>query len=357
MPTKTKTTTPASEDTQQLAAAQVSREAFAAAQDLAAERQSAHDAAELAEAEMASQFSQGIDSATASDYATALANVTRTEMLHNAAMAAEKAAASAVVSTDVMLATLALPWVQSALKGVEVIASFYIPKTLPANPVAYMIQSKPTTDLGGGSIAGKIEARYYRPSLYGALDPADIQAAAERAHCDVVAVSRGSQEYGDNGMKLDSIQIDIRRGQSPVPYIKNDPTSARASSHVVHTFAADLAAACKAPTDGPVRGIDREYVGAAVTVKPIDGKITGMKVDDAGVRATTVQLELNFRREGDTRRTVNVEKHLKALLTDWQGSFVPSFGTVLSIKGRIDFLDPVGDTAITVEIVFASRVR
>ena len=344
-----------SEETQQLAAAQASREAFAAAQDLAAERQSAHDTAELAEAEMASQFSQGNDSATASDYATALAEVTRTELLHDAAQRAEKAAESAVISTDVTLATLALRWVQQVLKGVDCIASFYAPRTAPDKPVAYVIQSKPTTDLGGGSVAGKIEARYYRPSLYGALDAADIQAAGERAHCNVVAVSSGSQEYGDNGMKLDSVQIDIRRGQSPVPYIKADPTSAMASSHVAHTFAADLAAHCKASTDGPVRAVSGEYVGAAVTVKPLSGKVTGMKVDEAGVRATTVQLNLSYHREGV--RTVNVEKHLKALLTDWQGSFVPSFGTVLSIKGREGFSDPVGDTAITVEVVFASSAH
>jgi len=364
--TVTKIKTPsATEDTQALAAAQSSREAFVTAQHLAAERQSAHDTAELAEAEMASQFSQGNDSATASDYATALANVTRTELLHNAAQAAEKAAESAVVSTDVTLATLALPWVQSALKGVEVKASFYVPKTSPDKPIAYVIQRQPTKDLGGGSVAGKVEVRYFRPDLYRAIDAGDVQDAAERAHCTIMATSSGqhfadmpvttfTQNYGAD-MKVDSVQIDIRRGQSPVPYIKADPTSAMASSHVAHTFAADLAAHCKASTDGPVRAVSGEYVGAAVTVKPLSGKVTGMKVDEAGVRATTVQLNLSYHREGV--RTVNVEKHLKALLTDWQGSFVPSFGTVLSIKGREGFADPVGDTAITVEAVFASSTR
>ena len=353
-----KTTTPAaeSEDTQQLAAAQASREAFAAAQDLAVNRQAAHDAAALAEAEMESQFSQGIDSATASDYATSRAEVTRTELLHNAAERAEKAAESAVISTDVTLAVLAQGWVQSALKGIDVTASFYAPKTSPDKPVAYVIQTKPTTDLGGGSVAGKVAVKYYRPSLYGALDAADIQAAAERAHCNVVAVAGGSQEYGDNGMKVDTIQIDIQRGQSPIPLIKNDPTSVMASSVVAHTFAADLAAHCQAKTDGPVRARDRAYVGAAITVKPLSAKVTGIDVDE-GVRTTAVQLNLTYRREGDIRRTVNMDKHLKELLTDWQGSFVPSFGVVSSIKGRTDFMDPVGDTAVSVEAVFASASR
>jgi hypothetical protein len=354
-----KTTTPAaeSEDTQQLAAAQASREAFAAAQDLAVNRQAAHDAAALAEAEMESQFSQGIDSATASDYATSRAEVTRTELLHNAAERAEKAAESAVISTDVTLAILAQPWVQSALKGVEVIPSFYVPKTSPDKPVAYVIQTVPSTDLGGGSVAGKVAVKYYRPSLYGALDAADIQAAAELAHCNVVVVAGGSQGYGDNGMKVDAVQVDVQRGQSPVPHLPKDPTSELASSHVAHTFAADLAASCRATTDPPVRAVNREYVSAAVTVKPLSGKVASIDVDDAGVRTTTVQLNLTYRREGDIRRTVNMDKHLKELLTDWQGSFVPSFGVVSSIKGRTDFMDPVGDTAVSVEAVFASVSR
>jgi hypothetical protein len=363
--TKSHSTTPASEDTQQLAAAQASREAFAAAQDLAAERQSAHDTAELASAEMESQFSQGNDSATASDYATALAEVTRTELLHNAAQAAEKAAETGVISTDVTLAHLAQPWVQSALKGVEVKATFYTPKTSPDKPVAYVIQSKPTEDLRGGSVAGKVEVRYYRPDLYRAVDAGDIQDAAERAHCTVMATSSGrhfadmpvatfTQNYGAD-MKVDTVMIDIKRGQSPTPLIKDDPTSTLASSNVSHAFAADLAASCQAPTDGPVRGINREFVGSAITAKALAGKITGMEVDDAGVRTTTVKLDLTYHREGV--RVVNVDTHLKELLTDWKGSFVTSFGMVSSITGRSDFKDPVGDTAITVEITFVSRIR
>jgi len=353
-----KTTTPAaeSEDTKALNAAQASREAFAAAQDLAVNRQAAHDAAALAEAEMESQFSQGNDSATASDWSIAQAEVTRTELLHDAAQRAEKAAESGLISTDVTLSILALPWVQSALKGVEVIPSFYVPKTSPDKPVAYVIQTVPSTDLGGGSVAGKVAVKYYRPSLYGALDAAELQAAAEQAHCNVVVVAGGSQGYGDNGMKVDTIQIDIQRGQSPIPLIKNDPTSVMAGTHVAHTFAADLANSCRATTDPPVRASSGTYASAAITVKPLSGEVIGMKVDDAGVRATTVQLNLSYHREGV--RVVNVERHLKELmLTDWQNSFVPSFGTILSIKGREGFADPVGDVTVTVEAVFVSRVH
>lgn len=75
-----------------------------------------------------------------------------------------------------------------------------------------MIQTKPTTDLGGGAIAGKVAVRYYRPGLHHELVPADIQAAAERAHCDVTAAAGGSQEYGDN-IKIDNIQI-VKPSQS-----------------------------------------------------------------------------------------------------------------------------------------------
>ena len=365
--TKTKTTTPAveSEDTVQLTAAAASREAFAAAQALAIDRQSAHDNAELHAAEIEGQYSQGVDSVSASDYGVALTEVVRTEMLHDAAQRAEKVAEAGVLSTDVTLSLIAQPWVQQALNGVEVIPSFYVPKTSPDKPVAYVIQRQATEDLGGGSVAGKVEVRYFRPDLYRAVDAGDIQDAAERAHCTVMATSSGqhfadmpvatfTQNYGAD-MKVDTVQIDVQRGQSPIPYIKDDPTSAMASSHVAHTFAADLAAHCQAKTDGPVRGIVHEYVGAAITTKALSGKVIGMEFDDAGVRTTTVQLGLSYHREGV--RVVNVERHLKELLTDWQSSFVPSFGTVVSIKGREDFPDPVGDVAVTVEVVFVSRVR
>lgn len=303
---------------------------------------------------MEAQFSQGNDHSTASDWSIAQAEVTRSEMLHDAAVRAEKAAEGAVISIDVTLAVLAQSWVQSALKGVEVIASFYAPKTPPSAAVAYVIQRKPTTDLGGGSIAGKVEALYYRPSLYGALDAGDIQAAAERAHCRVVAAASGSQETAE-GMKLDTVQINIERGQSPTPLIPRDPTSSQASSNVAHAFGSDLANSCRATTDPPVRAVNREYVGAGLTVKPLSGEITSMEVDDAGVRTTTVQLNLNYHREGT--RTVNVDKHLKELLTDWQGSIVLNFGRVASIKGSIDFSDPLGFTAVAVKVVFVSRVR
>lgn len=246
-----------------------------------------------------------------------------------------------------------------ALKGVEVIASFYVPATPPDKAVAYVIQRQPSTDRGGGSVSGKVEVRYYRPSLYGAIDAGAIHAAAEAAHCNVVAAFSGSQPYGD-GMKLDTVQIDVRRGQSVIPSIKGDPTDVMVSSHVAHAFGADLAAHCKSTTDGPVRGVNGEYVGAALTVKPLSGKVTSMEIDpETGVRTTTVALNLNYHREAGSDRTVNVDKHLKALLIDWQGSFVPDFGMVTSIKGSIGFPDqmipPI--TPITVEIVFTSRVR
>jgi hypothetical protein len=79
-------------------------------------------------------------------------------------------------------------------------------------------------------------------------------------------------------------------------------------------------------------------------------------VDDAGVRTTTVQLELNYRREGQLR-TVNMDQHLKEFLTDWKGSIVRNFGVVASINGRIGFSDPLGFTAMTVSIVFTSAIR
>jgi hypothetical protein len=344
-----------SEDTQAFAAAKASREAFTSAQHLAANRQASHDAAELAEAEMESEFSQGNDSISAIEYATAQAEVSRTELLHNAAQAAEKAAQAGVISTDVTLSLIALPWVQSALKGVEVKASFYTSKLSPDKPVAYVIQRTPTEDLHGGSVAGKVEVRYYRPDLYRALDAGDIQAAAERAHCRVVVASGSSQEYGD-GMQVDTVAVKIERGQSPIPFIKDDPTSRQASSHVAHGFGADLAAHCQAKTDGPVRATgDREYVGAAVTVKPIDGKVIGMEFDDAGVRTTSVQLELTYHREGV--RVVNVDTHLRELCQEWEGSFVTDFGLVASATGRCGFSDPVGDTAIGVKVVFESAIR
>ncbi len=362
MTVKSKTATPTpeasaseSEDTQALAAAKASREAFAAAQDLATDRQTAHDDAELAEAEMEAQFNQGNDHTTAIEYATALAEVTRSEMLYAAAERAEKAAESAVINTDVTLSVIAQSWVQSALKGVEVIPSFYVPKTSPSAAVAYVIQQKPTEVLGGGSVKGKVSVKYYRPDLYRALDAVDIQAAAERAHCRVVAASSGSQGYGDNSMQVDTVQVTIVRGQSATPVITTAPTSRQASSNVAHAFASDLAAHCQAKTDPPVRGVNREYVGAAIVVKPIDGKVTSMEIDDAGVRTTTVQLNLNYHREGT--RTVNVDKHLKELLTDWQGSIVLNFGVVSSIKGSIDFSDPLGFTAVAVKVVFISRAR
>jgi len=333
MPTKSKSTISASEseDTLALAAAKASSEAFADAQALTIDRQTDHDNAEMAEAEMESQFSQGDASATGLDYATALAETLRTEMLSNAAQAAEKRAESAVVNTSVTLAEIALPWVQEALKGVDCRTSFYTPKTSPDKPVAYVIQRTPTEDLGKGSVAGKIEVRYYRPDLYRAIDAGDIQAAAERAHCRVVAAFSGrhfadvpaetfTQTYGAD-MKVDTVQIKIERGQSPVPLIPTPPTDTIASSNVSHTFGADLAAACRTTTDGPVRGVDREYVGAAVVVKPTGGKITSMEVSEEGVRTTTVKIDLTYRREGDTRRNIHMDRHLRELCADWEGSF------------------------------------
>lgn len=184
--------------------------------------------------------------------------------------------------------------------------------------------------------------------------PVRAQAEAERAHCNVVAASSGSQAYGD-GMKVDTLQITIERGQSPIPLIKNDPTDVMVSSRVAHAFAADLAASCRASTDPLVRANGGEYVGAAITVKPPSGKVARIDVDDAGVRTTTVQLDLNYRREGD--RALNVDRHLKELLTDWKGSFVANFGMVSSIKGTLGLPDVLRDTTVTVEIVFASAIR
>lgn len=359
MVVKSKTATPevpADENTLQLAAAKASREAFAAAQEMSIQRQAEHDDAELAEAEMEGQFNQGNDHASASDYATVRADVLRTEMLHDAAMSAERRAQSAVVNTDVTLATIAESWVQSALKGIEVKATFYAPTTPPTTAMAYVIQRTPTEESNGGSLHGKVEVRYYRPDLYRHIDAMDIQAAAERAHCSVTTASRMTQD-GADGMKIDIVPITIDRGQAVIPVIKADPTSARAGSHVAHAFGADLANACKTARDLPIRGVDGEYVGASMAVKPLSGEVTSMTVDDAGIRTTTVRLGLQWRREG--MRTVNVETHLQALLADWKGSFVLDFGTVTEATGHGGFPNQMipPTTPIDVEVVFQSRVR
>jgi hypothetical protein len=361
MPTKTRSITTADENTEHLAAAQASRDAFATAQELAIEREADHENAELHAAEIEASYSQGDDRITASIYGDALTEVTRSEMLHNAAQAAEKRALAGVISTDVTLANLALPWLQSALKGVDCRASFYAPKTSPDKPVAYAIQRTPTVSLGGGSISSgkgnRVEVRYYRPDLYRAVVASDIKAAAEQAHCTVEAASSGSQAYGDN-MRVDSVWIDIQRGQSIVPLIVTPPTSVMASSNVAHAFASNLVMHCKASTDPDVRGtLDKEYEGAAITVKPLSGKVVNIVVDDDGVRTTTVKLSLNYHRNGD--RTLNVEKHFKDVLNDWQGSFVVAFGMVSSITGSLGFPNQMipATTPIEVEAVFTSRVR
>ena len=360
---KSKTITTADENTEQLAAAEASKQAFATAQALAIERQADHENAEMAEAEMESQFAHGIDTASASDWSHVQAEVTRSEMLSNAAQAAEKRALAGVISTDVtLLALLVQPFAQSALKGVEVRPSFYAPKIPPTTAIAYVIQRTPTVNLGGGSISSgkgnRVEVRYYRPDLYRAIEASDIKAAGKLAHCDVEAASSGSRSYGDN-MKVDSVWIDIIRGQSVIPLIVTPPTDVMASSNVAHAFASDLAVHCKASTDPDVRAtLDREYEGAALTVKPISGKVVlPIVVDDDGVRTTTVKLSLNYHRNGD--RTLNVEKHFKALLLDWEGSFVPNFGTVASITGGMGFPNQMipPTTPIEVEAVFTSRVR
>lgn len=346
---------PADENTLALAAAAASKQAFAAAQELAITRQSDLDNAELASAEMEGQFNQGDASATASDWSIVQAEVTRSEMLSNAAQAAEKRAGNAVINTDVTLALLVQPFVQSALKGVEVIPSFYVPKTSPDKAVAYVIQRVPTGNLGGGSVAGKVEVRYFRPDLYRAIDPGDIQSAAKQAHCEVMAASSGHQPYGDN-MKLDVVQIDVKRGQTPVPLIPTDPTSGMATSRVAHAFGADLAVACKSTTDPAVTATSGVYRGVSLAVTPTSGKVTN-DVDDDGVRTSQVHLELTYQRQGT--RMVNVQTHLNALLTDWEGSFVSDFGTVTSATGSVGFPDPMPQptTPVTVDLVFVSRIR
>jgi len=348
----------ASEDDLALAGAKASREAFATAQALATNRQSDHDAAELAEAEMESEFSQGIDRATASDWSHVQAEVSRTAMLHAAAESAEKRAEKAVVNTDVQLAEIALPWIQEALKGVEVKVSFYTPK-IPSTAIAYLIQRQPTEDHGGtGSVGGKVELRYYHPALYRSVEAVDIQDAAKRAHCEVQPVSRISQDAGTD-FKVDVAPITVKRGTSLVPLIPRDPESSQAGSNVAHAFACNLADSCQSTHDGPVRvnPANKEYVGAAIAVKVISGEASS-DVDDAGVRTTTAKLNLSYHRESDLR-TVNVDKHLKELCEDWKGSMVSMFGRVTSITGRTGLPDRMvpPTTPVTVEIVFTSRVR
>jgi len=357
--TKIAVTPEASEDIQALAAAQASKQAFTAAQELAIERQADHDNAEMAEAEMEASFNQGDATATASDWSHVQAEVTRSGMLHDAAQAAEKRAEGAVVNTDIQLAEMALPWVQSALKGVEVRTSFYTPKTSPTAAVAYVIQTVPTDDLGGGSVGGKVQVKYYRPDLYRALDPGDIHDAAERAHCTVLASSSVAQGYGD-GMKIDVVHVTIKYGASVIPLIVRNPESPQASTHVTPAFACNLADSCQTTHDGPVRGnpANREYVGTAIAVKAVSGEVVSMDVDGDGVRTTTVKVVLSYRRESDLR-TVNVDKHLKGVCDDWKGSMAPMFGRCTSIKGTIGLPDRMlpPSTPVTVEVVFVSRIR
>lgn len=354
---KSKTEAYADDELSAIAEAEASKQAFADAQEAAFLRQAAIDVAELATAEIETQWSQGVETPTALDYAAAQAEEVRATALYGFAQSAVVQAEKAIVSTDKTLAEVVKPWIEAALPGVSVNPTFLMPTGKPSLlPVCYVIQSAKAKSVGGGVVSGSVDVRYIRSPLHREIDTKAIEHAASLAGCQVKA--GGSSRSEDDHM-IDTVTVNVEYGHALIPVFTGAPTEAIAN-RLAQSVALALAGTTKAPTDPPLQMLQGGgYQSAAATVRPSGGKIVKSETDTMGSRQTDVQVNLTYWTSGATRRLgTSMDARLRPLVESYAKTFTQGLGVCQSAEiVSANSPDNSGLTNVHVLLSFVSRIR
>lgn len=352
---KSKTEAYADDELTAIAEAEASKQAFADAQESAFLRQAAVDVAELATAEIETQWNQGIETPTALDYAAAQAEEVKATALYGFAQSAVVRAEKAIVSTDKTLAEIVKPWIEAALPGVSVSATFLMPKGKPSIlPVAYVIQSAKAKIVGGGVVSGSVDVLYVRSPLHREIDGKAVEHAASLAGCQIKA---GGSSRTEDSQTIDTLRVNVEYGHAPIPVFTDAPTEAIAN-RLAQTVALALAGTTKAPTDPPMQMLlGGGYQSAAVTVRPNGGKVVKSETDTMGSRQTDVEVSFTYQTSGATRQlSTSMDARLRRLVESYVETFTQGLGVCQSAKVvSINSPDHSGLTNVRVLLSFASR--
>jgi len=317
----------------------------------------AADEADLGMDSITESWNQGDETASAADFSIAQIEFKRATALHEAAQRSAQAIERSVINVDKTLAEIVKPWIEAALPGVSVSASFLMPaKGKPSIlPVAYVVQTAKAKIVGGGVLTGTVEAVYVRSPLHREIDAEAIVHAASLAGCQIEAgvTSRSEGDY-----MRDTARVTVKYGHEPTPVIKEAPSEALAN-RLAQSMALALAGTTKTAQDAPLQMLQGGgYQGVAATVKPNGGKIVKDETDSMGSRQTEVQVSLTYWLSHDRELSQSMDTKLRGLLESYADTFTQGLGVCQSAKTvHADSPDYSGLHNVAVLLSFVSRIR
>jgi hypothetical protein len=348
--TKTKALTPE-------ASAIEANEAARAALILAAEKVQtlsiAVDEADLGMDEITDGWDAGDETASAADFSLAQVEFKRATALYEAAQRSAQVIEKSIVNVSTELAEIVKPWVEAALPGVSVSATFIMPTGKPSLlPVAYVVQSSPTKAKGGGVVEGSVAVTYIRSPLHREIDGNAVEHAASLAGCKIGA---GGSSRTEDGQTTDTLRVNVEYGHAPIPLITEPPTDATAS-RLAGGLASDLAGST---TTGRLQMQQGGALSSdVVTVKPNGGTVVKSETDATGSRRTEVEVKLTYWKHGTRQMSATMDTKLRSVVKGRVDTFTQGLGKCTSAEvASIVSPDYSGLTNVAVLLTFASRIR
>jgi hypothetical protein len=354
--TATKKTQPASlaeqikaEEADILASVDAAREAAYQAEERAEDAQTEAYQAEAKADGIRAAFGRGEAEISAEEFAVALANVERSQLLATGTKRQAERLKKAVPHVSKRLAGAVAPVVGRALPGVSVVATFTKPdkpSTVEGLPLLVVVERDCASK--GGALSGTVELHYFRTPLHVQSHPRDIETAFMEQGFSLRTISSlGHLSIGD--ARVDMLRLDVGHAfeAAPVVGVKvTDKTADLLARGVAATFIQK--APLPAATDAVIHRSDdgREVYGKGLAIRILGGRFKELPASSDGIRRHVVEVAFDWRftRVGNFGQLSHsqIRETLQAVEDTYAGRLIPNAGTVEKIER---FAPEVGDKA------------
>lgn len=254
--------------------AAVSREKLADAQATLRERRTEREEAVLAIEEIEAAWKSGDDSIPAHRLTELRDERKRLDLLVNAAEQTAKTAERLLVTDNPVLADAIAYALGGVYHGIDAQPVSERPTVDPEIlvPELYVVQSKPHTEMGGGSLSGRCTIRLHRPSW---AQPLNAESISKRLYEAGVRLKNDVQLQGND------IVLDVAYAFPEVPYLPGEPPKESDRAYGLH-FADRMER----------QTYQYSYGGAVVGSTDGKGELVSTKVDEHGIRTTVADVSI-----------------------------------------------------------------
>ena len=346
MATATKNTKPATpaeqikaKEAETLARVDAAREAAYQAEERAEDAQTEAYQAEAKADGIRAAFGRGEADISAEEFAAALANVERSQLLASGTKRQAERLKKTIPHISKRLAEAVAPVVGRTLPGVPVVATFTKPdnpSTVDGLPLLVVVERECANK--GGALSGVVELHYFRTAVHVQPHPRDIETAFMEQGFGLRSVNgMGHLTIGD--VRVDMLRLDVGYAFASAPVVGTKVTEKTVdllARGVATTFIQN--APLPAGTESVIQRSDdgRELYGKGLAVRALGGQFEKLPDSTDGVRRHVIEVAFDWRstRIGNYGQLSHsqVTETIQSIEDTYAGRLIPNAGTVEKVE-------------------------